>query len=73
VDCTLEVCESRDVKRLYKKARIGEIKLFTGISSPYETPENPELTVNTDKETLEESINKIICMLQARGLLKCGG
>lgn len=54
VDCPLEVCESRDVKGLYKKARLGEIKEFTGISSPYERPENPEITVNTHIMTSEQ-------------------
>jgi adenylylsulfate kinase len=47
IDCPLEVCEARDVKGLYKKARNGEISDFTGISSPFEVPLNPELTVNT--------------------------
>lgn len=54
VDCPLEVCESRDVKGLYKKARLGEIKEFTGISSPYEKPENPEIIVNTSNFTAEQ-------------------
>jgi len=56
VDCPIEVCEQRDVKGLYAKARAGEIKNFTGISSPFEHPENPDVTVNTDKEQLEESV-----------------
>lgn len=54
VDCPLEVCESRDVKGLYKKARLGEIKDFTGISSPYEKPEKPEISVNTCDFTAEQ-------------------
>lgn len=54
VDCPLEICESRDVKGLYKKARLGEIKEFTGISSPYEKPENPEIIVNTSNFTAEQ-------------------
>ncbi len=56
VDCPLEVCESRDVKGLYKKARRGEIKDFTGIQSPYEKPENADITVNTATESLEGCI-----------------
>ncbi|MEM7548181.1 MAG: adenylyl-sulfate kinase [Bacteroidota bacterium] len=55
VNCPLEVCEQRDVKGLYAKARKGEIKDFTGISSPFESPENPNLELKTDQQTLEES------------------
>jgi len=51
VECSLEVCEERDVKGLYKKARAGQITDFTGISAPYEAPENPELVVNTARQT----------------------
>jgi adenylylsulfate kinase len=64
VKCPLEVCEKRDVKGLYKKAREGIIKNFTGIDDPYEEPLNPEIVVETDKETLEESVNKIIKYLE---------
>lgn len=64
VDCSLAVCEARDPKNLYKKARTGEIKNFTGISSPYEKPENPKLIVQTDQEPLEECVNKIINYLE---------
>jgi len=60
VKCPLEVCESRDVKGLYKKARQGLIKEFTGIDAPYEEPENPEIIVETDKESIQESTDKII-------------
>lgn len=60
VDCPLEVCESRDVKGLYKKARKGEIPFFTGISSPYESPENPELKVNTHLEDINSGSNRIV-------------
>ena len=60
VDCPLEVCEQRDVKGLYAKARAGEIKNFTGISSPFEHPENSDVTVHTDKEQLEESVLKVL-------------
>lgn len=59
VDCPLEVCEQRDVKGLYKKARAGEIADFTGISSPFEVPENPELTIATADLSLEESVAKV--------------
>lgn len=55
VDTPLAVCEKRDVKGLYKKARAGEIKHFTGIDDPYETPENPEVVLKTEKETVEET------------------
>jgi len=57
---SLETCEKRDVKGLYKKAREGKIKNYTGIDSPYEAPENPQLTIDTDKETLNESVSKIL-------------
>jgi adenylylsulfate kinase len=57
-DCTLETCEQRDVKGLYKKARAGEIPFFTGISSPYEAPENPELSTKTDAD-LDVSIDEV--------------
>lgn len=59
VDCPIEVCEQRDVKGLYKKARTGEIPDFTGISSPFEAPLHPELTLHTDQLSLEESVNVI--------------
>ena len=70
VKCPLEVCEQRDVKGLYKKAREGIIKNFTGIDDPYEEPLNPEIVVETDKETLEESVNKIINYLKEKGYLE---
>src|SRR5919199_6739409 len=54
VDCPLEVCEQRDVKGLYKKARSGEIAQFTGISDPYEAPEHPEITLHTDRESPDQ-------------------
>ena len=60
VKAPLEVCEERDVKGLYKKARTGEIKNFTGISDPYEEPENAEVICETDKENETESIKKIL-------------
>lgn len=69
VDCPVEVCEQRDVKGLYKKARAGEIKEFTGISSPYEAPPKPELVLKTAEETLEQSVDKVMAMLRERGIL----
>ena len=60
VSTSLEVCEKRDVKGLYKKARNGEIKSFTGIDDPYEPPLNPEITINTAEETVEESLERLI-------------
>jgi len=61
---SLETCEERDVKGLYKLARAGKIKNYTGIDSPYEIPENPELIINTDKETLDYSVTKILKFLE---------
>ena len=60
INTSIEECERRDVKGLYKKARAGEIKNMTGISAPYEAPENPEIEILTEKETIEESVAKII-------------
>ncbi len=60
VNTPLEICEKRDVKGLYKKARSGEIKNFTGIDSPYEKPENPALDLKTENQTVEESVDEII-------------
>lgn len=64
VNAPLEVCEDRDVKGLYERARAGEIKGFTGIDDPYEEPLNPELECRTDKEDLEESVEKVIAKLK---------
>lgn len=69
VDCPLEVCEARDTKGLYQKARAGEIKEFTGISAPYEEPVQPELTVNTSELTLEECTERVIARLENIGLI----
>lgn len=66
VNTSLEECEKRDVKGLYKKARKGEIKDMTGISSPYEAPINPDLEVVTDVQTIEESVDKILDYLNSR-------
>lgn len=65
----LETVEERDTKGLYKKARAGEIKNFTGISDPYEAPENPEVLVDTSQESIEESAEKILAYLDAEALL----
>ena len=66
----LAVCEQRDIKGLYKKARSGEIADFTGISSPYEPPQNPELVINTATETLENSVSTVLAYLAQRGIIK---
>jgi len=68
-NCPLEVVEKRDVKGLYAKARRGKISNFTGISDPYEPPSNPEIVVYTDRESIEESTNKIISYLEEKGYL----
>lgn len=60
VDCPLEVCEKRDVKGLYKKARNGEIKHFTGISSPFEEPTKPDIRIRSDAEDVEESLQRLL-------------
>ena len=66
VDCPIEECENRDVKGLYKKARTGEIPHFTGISSPYEAPESPDLVIDTSKNTVDEAVQKLIDKLEVR-------
>jgi adenylylsulfate kinase len=73
-DSPLDVCESRDVKGMYKKARAGQIPEFTGISSPYEAPENPELRVDTGSEKLEQCVQQVLDEITQRGIaggLKC--
>ncbi len=67
--CPLEICEKRDVKGLYKRARGGEIKDFTGISSPYEEPEKPELIVDTGILSVEDSVEKVLGLLYERGII----
>jgi len=67
--CDLEECEKRDPKGLYKKARAGEIPEFTGISAPYEAPENPELVVDTTGQTPEQSLAAILAHLEAKGYI----
>ncbi|MBF0379772.1 MAG: adenylyl-sulfate kinase [Magnetococcales bacterium] len=67
---SLEKCEERDVKGLYKKARLGEIREFTGISSPYEIPKNPELVIDTGSKTAQECVTQIITMIENRLALR---
>ena len=69
VDCSLEAAEARDPKGLYKKARAGEIKNFTGIDDPYEEPLNPEIHLHSDQQSLEEEVNEILDMLRDRGIV----
>ena len=66
---SLETCESRDVKGLYKHARAGKIKNYTGIDSPYEAPSNPELVIDTESELLEGSVAKVIDFLKSRKII----
>ncbi|MFL0474357.1 adenylyl-sulfate kinase [Priestia sp. 179-F W1.4 NHS] len=66
VECPLEECEKRDPKGLYKKARSGEIRDFTGIDSPYESPANPEVTINTSTQSVEECVQTVIEYLSNR-------
>lgn len=70
VSTPVEECEKRDVKGLYKKARAGEIKNFTGVDDPYEAPVNPEVICETARETPEESVEKILNRLEQLGYLK---
>jgi adenylylsulfate kinase len=69
-NASLETCELRDVKGLYKRARTGEIKSYTGIDSSYEVPDNPELVVDTENESLEESVIKVINFLKLKKVIK---
>jgi adenylylsulfate kinase len=69
VDASLETCESRDVKGLYAKARAGEIPEFTGISAPYEEPESPELVLDTNRQSVEESVGRLMGHLEEKGYL----
>jgi adenylylsulfate kinase len=69
VDASLETCESRDVKGLYQKARAGEIPEFTGISAPYEAPEKPELVLDTNTQSIEESVAQLVAYLEKGGYL----
>ena len=69
VDCSLDAAESRDPKGLYKKARAGEIKNFTGIDDPYEAPDKPEIHLHSDQQSLEEEVNQILSVLRDRGII----
>lgn len=69
VKCSLDKCVERDVKGMYKKAKAGEIKNFTGIDDPYEQPPNPDLVIDTEKETLEQSVHKVKDFLKERNLI----
>ena len=69
VNAPVEVCEQRDVKGLYAKARAGEIKGFTGVDDPYEAPSTPEVECRTDLESLEESVAKVLATLHERGFV----
>ncbi len=69
VDCSLAEAEKRDPKGLYKKARAGEIKGFTGIDDPFEAPENPEITIKTHELSIEESVQTLLDALEERGLI----
>jgi adenylylsulfate kinase len=73
VEAPLEVVEERDTKGLYKKARSGEIKNFTGVSDPYEAPTNAEIEVHTGTESIEESTSKILAYLEEKGLVAKAG
>ncbi|MNL54018.1 putative adenylyl-sulfate kinase [compost metagenome] len=66
VNCPLEICEARDVKGLYAKARRGELPSFTGISDPYEAPASPELTLYTDKHPPEDCADELLAWLEKR-------
>ena len=68
--CPLEVCEDRDIKGLYRQARSGKIKEFTGISSPYEVPEKPELVLDTNVCSLDECVSKVMALLSQRGIIR---
>jgi adenylylsulfate kinase len=65
--CPVEICIERDIKGMYRKALAGEIKNFTGIDDPYEEPENPELILDTDKESIEESVQRVLDRLEELG------
>jgi bifunctional enzyme CysN/CysC len=73
VDTPLEVAEARDPKGLYRKARGGELKNFTGIDAPYEAPQSPELRLNTVDCTADEAAERVLALLEARGILAPGG
>lgn len=67
--CTLEICEQRDVKGMYKRARAGEIPQFTGVSSPYEEPTQADLVLDTGARSLEECVNEVLALLVIKGVI----
>jgi adenylylsulfate kinase len=69
VDASVETCEARDVKGLYKKARAGEIPEFTGVSAPYEAPERPEIVLDTNRQSVGESVEQVVRYLEEKGYL----
>lgn len=69
LNCPIQICEYRDPKGLYRKARKGEIPEFTGISSPYEIPHHPEIIIDTDKLTIEQSVNTVLSYLKEKEIL----
>jgi len=71
--CPLEVCEQRDVKGLYRRARTGEVKQFTGVSAPYEVPLAPELSLDTAHGSLDECVEQVLAELRSRGVLRAPG
>jgi len=73
VECSIEKLSERDVKGLYKKALAGEVKNFTGVSDPYEPPQNPEISVNSEKESVEQSLGKIIGYLESKNYIPRAG
>jgi len=70
VKCPVEVCIERDVKGMYRKALAGEIKNFTGVDDPYEEPDHPEVVVETERETVDESVDKVLKKLEELGYVK---
>ena len=73
IDVPIEVAEMRDPKGLYKKAREGVIKEFTGISAPYEAPENPDIHIRANQVSVEDAVRQIIAVVEKRGLLSANG
>jgi adenylylsulfate kinase len=73
IDVPIEITEQRDPKGLYKKAREGIIKEFTGISAPYEAPENPDIHIRADQVSVEDAVRQIIVEIEKRGLLTANG
>ena len=70
VKCPVEICKKRDVKGMYKKALAGQIKNFTGVDDPYEEPDNPELIIFSDNETVDESVNKVLDIFEKLGYIE---